>query len=628
MHASTTPSRRGRAIDLALAATLVLATLVVYAPVRDFGFVNFDDPGYVAAKPEVQRGLDRTSALWALTTTDRASWSPVTWLSYLLDVELFGVDAGAMHVVSVLLHAVVALLLFALVRRLGAAPATSFLGAALFALHPLRVESVAWISERKDVLCALFALLALHAWVGFARHGGATRYVAALLLFALGLMAKPMLVTLPFVLLLLDYWPLGRTHLAPGASERGDAAPLPTARLLVEKLPFLALSLTASWITFVAQRAAGAVADTTVLPPGTRLAGVLAAYGWYVEKTLWPSGLAALYPNPALLGRSAPVLDVVVGGGVLVAVSLLALRAARRRPWLLVGWAIFVGMLVPVIGLVQVGQQSTADRYTYLPGIGLTLVLLGLAGEAVRRLRAPRAVVLGAAAGVLLALALVTRAQLASWRDSVALAERAIAVTEDNYVMQFNLAQALDERGDVAGALRHYAEAARLRPDLARFRVNLGAALARAGRPDEAVAQYRAAMALDAGEVAAANNLAWLLATHPSADQRDGAEALELARGVVRLRPDDPHALDLLAAALAEAGRFSGAERAAAAAIDAAQSAGRDDLVAAITARRALYMARRGYREDPTTMTPVPQDVPTDLPLDGAAHEHGGHHHH
>lgn len=580
---------------------------------RGFGFVNYDDPGYVAAKPEVQRGLDVESVVWALTTADRANWSPVTWLSYLLDVELFGVDAAAMHVVSLLLHVANALLLFALLRRLGGAPAASFAVAALFALHPLRVESVAWISERKDVLCALFGLLAVHAYVGFARRGGAALYASALLLFALGLMAKPMLVTLPFVLLLLDYWPLGRTRFGPdSAGVARQPSRLTTSLLLLEKAPFLALSAGASWLTFLAQRAAGAVADTVVLPPGVRLAGALAAYGWYVEKTLWPSGLAALYPNPALAGRSVASSEIAAGGILLVAVSILALREARRSPWLLVGWATFVGMLVPVIGLVQVGQQSTADRYTYLPTIGLGVVLVGALGAASRRARVPRALRLAGIGLLLAVLGVATRAQLPYWRDSVALASRAVAVTEGNYVMHFNLALALDERGDLSGSIAHYREAVRLRPDLPAFRVNLAAALARAGRVRQAVDEYRRAIALDPDDVPAANNLAWLRATHPNAAYRDGDEALARADAVVRRKPGDPDALDLLAAALAESGRFADAEQAAAAALDAARRGGRHELVAPIASRRALYAAGRPYREDPAAAAmaaPQPADV-------------------
>ena len=583
--------------DLALAAVLVLATVVVYAPVRGFGFVNFDDPGYVSANPHVQRGIDRASLVWALTTTHRANWHPVTWLSHLLDVELFGVDPAAHHVVNVLLHAANVLLLFALLRRLGGTRSPSFVVAALFALHPLRVESVAWISERKDVLCALFGLLAVHAYASWTAKGGAARYVTALALFALGLMAKPMLVTLPFVLLLLDYWPLGRTRFGPVTGDAARARPL--ARLLAEKLPFLALSAVASVVTVIAQRAAGAVADATVLPLPARIAGALVAYGWYVAKTLWPSGLAVLYPNPVLGGGSIPTGQVIAATAAIGLLSLVALREARRRPWLLVGWATFVGMLVPVVGLVQVGQQSTADRYTYLPSIGLSVVLVGALAEAARRLHVPRAPRVVAVAAALLALAVATRVQLAHWRDSVALASRALAVTEGNYVMHFNLAVAADEQGDLDTAVRSYEEAVRLRPDLARFRVNLAAALVRAGRVDEGVAQYRSAMQLDPRETAAFNNLGWLRATHPSAAQRDGAAALALAGEVVRRNPGDPDALDLLAAALAESGRFADAERSASAALDVARSSGRLELLAPLAARRKLYAAGRAYREDP-----------------------------
>jgi len=602
--------------SLAPLAVLTLATLAVYAPVLQFGFVNFDDPGYVSANPHLRGGLDRDGVVWAFTTGRTANWIPLTWLSYLLDVSLFGASPAGHHAVNVLLHVANVLLVFGVLRRLGARPGTSFVVAAVFALHPLRVESVAWISERKDVLCAFFGLSTVLSWVWWTERGGAARYVATLLLFALGLMAKPMLVTLPCVLLLLDYWPLRRSTLSPGPPDAADRR-RSTGRLLLEKAPFFALAAASSVITVLVQHAAGAVADRVELPAGARVAGVLAAYAWYVQKTLWPSGLAALYPNPALLGGTIPGGQVATGAALLAGVGLLALREARRRPWLLVGWACFVGMLVPVVGLVQVGQQSTADRYSYLPSIGLLVVLVAAMAEAARALRVPRALRAACVLTVLVALALATRAQLPYWRDSVALASRALAVTEGNYVMHFNLAQALDERGDVRGAARHYAEAVRLRPDLAIFRVNLGVALARTGRPQEAVAQYRTAMALDPHELAAPNNLAWLLATHPAASQRDGAQALELAREVARLRPGDPDALDLLATALAETGRFLDAERTAASAIVTARDAGRAELVPAIEARRALYAARRPYREDPIA-TGAPLTARSPEPRDGA----------
>ena len=594
------PARR---TDLVLALLLVVAIVAAYAPVLGFGFVDFDDPGYVTANPNVQRGLDRDAIVWALTTTHKVNWLPATWLSYQLDVSLFGVSAPAFHAVNLLLHVANALLLYALARRFGFGAAAAFATAALFALHPLRVESVAWISERKDVLCGFFALLSLHAWTSWTRRGGALLYAAALVLFALALMAKPMAVTLPFVLLLLDYWPLERTRLGPAsdAAARGRS----TAALVLEKLPFLAIAIAASAATYVLQRAGGAMTDSAVLPLSTRLAGALAAYDWYVLKTLWPSGLAALYPNPALAGRQVPLLPALCGGLLLAVVAVLALRESRRRPWLVVGSAIFVGTLVPVVGLVQVGQQSTADRYTYLPAIGLGVVLLAAASELADRLRVARAVRVVLGAVVLLALAVTTRAQVATWRDSVTLARRAVAVTDGNYVMHFNLGLALDAQGDLPGALASYAEAVRLRPDLASFRVNHAAALARSGGVADAVAEYETAMRLDPRDPAARNNLAWLRATHPDAAQRDGARALALASALASERPSDPDTLDLLAVALAESGRFADAQRAAEAAAAAARRAGRADLAAQIEARRVLYAAGRAYREDPAAASPV-----------------------
>ncbi|MBM4243018.1 MAG: hypothetical protein FJ148_04280 [Deltaproteobacteria bacterium] len=583
------------------AVALAAATIAVYAPVRDFGFVNFDDPGYVSANPEVARGLGLDTVAWAFTTTRTANWIPITWLSYLLDVSLFGASPGAHHVVNVLLHVANAVLLLLLALRLRCRPPLAALLAALFALHPLRVESVAWISERKDVLCALLGLSSLYLWVGWTRYGGRGRYGAALLLFGLGLMAKPMLVTLPFVLLLLDFWPLRRTRWS-GAWEDRRGHVVSWARLMLEKIPFFALAVASSAVTFFVQRAGGAVADTVVLPLPARLRGAIAAYGWYAGKTLWPEGLAALYPNPALLGGSPPDLAILGGGVLLVGSAAAALGQARRRPWLVVGMGIFVGMLVPVVGLVQVGQQSTADRYTYLPGIGLALVVTGLLDEAARRLRVAPPVRIAVVLGLLAALAVATRVQVGYWRDSLTLARRTLAVTDHNYVMQFNLAVALDERGDLPGALAAYAEAVRLRPDLAAFRVNHAAALARAGRVEEAVAEYAVALQLAPHDRAARNNLAWLRATHPDARHRDGRTALALASALAQQGPADTNTLDLLAAALAEVGRFAEAERTAAAALAAAHSSGATRLAAALASRREIYAAGRAYREDPASV--------------------------
>lgn len=591
------PSSDGGVGWLVPALLLAAVTLAVYAPACRFGFVNFDDPGYVSANPHLVRGLDADSVAWAFSTGRTANWIPVTWLSYLLDVTMFGVSPGAHHLVNILLHVANVLLLVALLKRFGCPRATALLVAGLFALHPMRVESVAWISERKDVLCAFFGLCCLHAWVGWTRSRRWSCYAAALLLYALGLMAKPMLVTLPFVLLLLDFHPLGRWPRGAASSRSRSVAAV--AWLAVEKLPFLALGVASSIVTLLVQRAGGAVADLAVLSPGARLRNAAAAYGWYTEKSLWPVDLAALYPNPALLGGRPPTTDVVVGVLVLVVLLVLALREVNRRPEMLVGSGVFVGMLVPVVGLVQVGQQATADRYSYLPSIGLYVVVVGVAAEVARAARVPRVARLAVASCVVLALAVATRSQLEFWRDSVQLARRALAVTRDNYVMHFNLALALDEQGDLPGALASYAEAVRLRPDLASFRVNHAAALARSGRVDEAGAEYENAMRLDPRHPAARNNLAWLRATHPDAAQRDGARALALATALAAERPSDPDTLDLLAAALAESGRFADAQRTADVAVLAARRAGRDDLAAQIDARRALYAAGRAYREDP-----------------------------
>ncbi|MGH9361727.1 MAG: tetratricopeptide repeat protein, partial [Thermoanaerobaculia bacterium] len=344
---------------------LALLTVLVFAPVVRHDFVSLDDPAYVTGNAQVRRGLTAEGFRWAWGNEVAGNWHPLTMLSHMLDAELHGLDPGGHHLTSLLLHAANAVLLFVLLRRLTGAAGRSAAVAALFAVHPLHVESVAWIAERKDVLSAFFFFLALLAWSGYARRPSSWRYLLALLAFALGLLAKPMVVTLPLVLLLLDVWPLGRLPLAAAAERRRALGPL-----LREKLPFVLLALGAAAVALVTQREA--MSPLAALSLGRRIANALLAYAAYLSDTVWPRGLAVFYPLPGAL----PAWRVALAAVLLAALTALALARLHRSPWLAVGWLWFVGMLLPVIGLLQVGSQARADRYTYLPSIGLFVALV------------------------------------------------------------------------------------------------------------------------------------------------------------------------------------------------------------------------------------------------------------
>ncbi len=394
--------------SLGLALGLAVLTVLVFAPVLGHDFVSLDDPAYVTANRQVRRGLTAEGFGWAWGAEVAANWHPLTLLSHMLDCELYGLDPGGHHLTSLLLHTANAVLLFVVWRRLTGAAGRSAVVAALFAIHPLHVESVAWIAERKDVLSGFFFLLTLAAWTGWVRRPTRRRYLLALLAFALGLLAKPMLVTLPLVLLLLDVWPLERLPRGAPAAEIRRAF----GRLLREKLPFFLAALAAGVVALFTQREA--MFPLAALPPAQRAANALLAYAAYLGDTLWPRGLAVFYPLPG----PQPAWRVALAAALFAALTAATLARCRRSPWLAVGWLWFAGMLVPVIGLLQVGSQGRADRYTYLPSIGLFVALVWEVAERwpAGRLRRPA---LAAAALLAIApLAVAARAQVATWRDS------------------------------------------------------------------------------------------------------------------------------------------------------------------------------------------------------------------
>lgn len=549
----STPPAPARARVVWLALGLALATVVLYWPAMRGGFVNYDDPDYLTANRHVQAGLTWDGVRWAFTTGHASNWHPLTWLSHMLDWQLFGEQPWGHHFTSVLLHGVNAALVFLAFRALAGALWPSLVAAILFAAHPLRVESVAWLSERKDVLstaCWLLATLAYAAYARSARDGPWKNpwYWLTALWMALGLMSKPMLVTLPFVFLLLDYWPLRRTPWLP--SVEGAPPPRPLTALVVEKIPLLALVVASSVITYLVQRAGGAVSPLTGLPIEARLGNAVVSYIRYLGKALWPTDLAVLYPHPGYWP-----IGVVAGCAVL----LLALTAGawwlrRRQPWLVVGWLWYVGTLVPVIGIVQVGIQSMADRYTYVPMLGLALAVTWAGFHLAARSEGWRAGLV--LVGVLYAsfCLVLTRQQIGYWRDSEALFRRTVAVTKNNYLAYNNLGFDFSSQGRLEEAREMYERSLAINPNYEEARNNLGYALAKLGRPAEAIPHYEAAIRLKPALAEAHNNLGNALSEVGRAD-----DALAAYRRALELKPDHADAHNNLGIALAMRGEFDAA---------------------------------------------------------------------
>jgi tetratricopeptide (TPR) repeat protein len=526
---------------------LLALTVAVYLPILRNGFVDYDDNVYVFGNSEVQAGLTWEGVRWAFSTLSGGNWHPLTWLSHMADCQLFGLRAAGHHATSLLLHAVNTGLLYLVFRRMTGAVGRSAMVAALFALHPLHVESVAWVAERKDVLSTLFWLLALLAYAWYVRSPSWQRYAAVSVSLGLGLMCKPMLVTLPCVLLLLDWWPLGRYA---GVSS-GRAWWRRLAALTAEKVPLFAMVAALSIVTVIAQSRAGAVVSQEVITPGWRVANAMEAYTAYLEKTLWPAGLAVIYPHPG----KTPVEEIIWSVVVLAAITLGIVRF-RRRSYAVVGWLWYLGTLVPVIGLVQVGEAAMADRYTYVPLIGVFLALVwGVADGvewALARLGRPtwhRSVLAAGAAITMVASGTLTLLQERHWRDTETLFRQAVRVTRNNHAAHSALGVGLDQKGDFAGAQEQFREALRLKPDYAEAHNFMGASLGRQGRLMEAETEFREALRLKPGLSEAHNNLGVVFGR-----QGKVAEALEQFREAVRLKPDYADARNNLRAELEAAG--------------------------------------------------------------------------
>jgi len=531
----------------------------VFLPIRHHEWLNYDDNVYVTDSAPVRDGWNRESIRWAFSSFDGANWFPLTRLSWMLDAEFHGLVAGRFLMTNLLLHALASALLAAALARMTGRLGPSAFTAAVFAVHPLHVESVAWVSARKDPLSAVFFMLALLLYAERREpRPSRLRDTAIFGCAALGLMSKPTVVTLPFVLLLLDVWPKGRLGdgSAP-AAERLRAV----ARLALEKLPLFALSAVFSVVTFLAQRSGGTVAPLDALPVSLRIANALVSYASYLGKAFWPTRLAIFYPHAE---ASVPTGMAAAAAILLLAVTLVAWHERGRRPYLAVGWLWFLGTLFPVIGLVQVGSQAMADRYMYLPLVGLGIAVAWGANDALARVRGRGPILAIAGCSAVAALAATTTAELRHWRDSEALFRHALAVTEENHVAHSYLGTALLAQGRTGEAIRHYQISLRIRPD----------------------------------QLALCNNLAWLLATSDEAVHRDPQVAVELAERATRLTAaNDPAVLDTLAAAYASAGRFDDAVRIARRAAELSRRRGSDALASEIESRLGRYRSRRSYVE-------------------------------
>jgi tetratricopeptide (TPR) repeat protein len=492
---------------------LAVVTLALYNPVNRHPFVNYDDDRYVTENEHVRQGLTSGTIAWSLTSTEQANWHPLTWMSHALDVSLFRLNPAGHHLTSVLLHVVNACLLFLLLMGVTKRLGPSLFVAILFALHPINVESVAWVAERKNVLCTFFFLLTLGAYGWYAQKPGWKRYLAVVGSFVAALASKPMVITLPFVLLLLDYWPLARV-------DKTDENRTPWSRLVLEKLPLFALSVASAVITMHAQQSGGAVRSDTEFSFGVRIANAICAYAMYIWKLIWPSHLAPLYPHP---GSSLPAWQVVLAAVILAIITALVWKFRSRR-YLLVGWFFFLGTLVPVIGLVQVGEAAMADRYAYIPLIGI-FVMIAFGVSDIAEAKGWGFLPAIPAALALIALSFATYRQIGYWQSNEELWSHTLAVTNNNFVAEDNLGGALILEGREEEAHVHFAAAASINPKDPMSHSNLGTYYETHNQMRDAVKEYEAAIGMTSDRGLLAQTYANLGAAYRGLGDDESAQA-------------------------------------------------------------------------------------------------------
>ncbi len=635
---------------------LAMLTLGIFLPAVRFDFVNYDDPDYVFQNSQVLRGLTWDNLVWAFTTGAASNWHPLTWLSLMLDRECFGPGPAGFHFTNVILHTVNTLLLFTVLRIMTKARWASAFAAALFAVHPLHVESVAWIAERKDVLSTLFWMLTLWSYYRYTQKGTAARYLLTLLVFALGLMAKPMLVTLPLILVLLDYWPLQR--LDPFHWNH-------FLKSLWEKIPFFLLTVLACTATILAQFRGDTIANLTKIPLSIRLSNAVLTYWRYLAKMVWPADLSFFYPYPADTGKGTWWTETAAASIGLILATILLIFAGRKYKYLFTGWLWYLVTLVPVIGLMHVGSQAYANRYTYIPLTGIFILAAWGFPALLAQFRYRNTLLTGAALLILALFSFRTVIELGYWKNSITLCRRAIEVTQRNFMAEILLGQALYQEGHIDEAITHFQESIRLQPDNGYAHYNLGLiavkqarlddavryfqqatrikptndsawcslgfALLRQGKPKEALSPLREAVRLNpASEIShfhlacvleqlqnhkeavvhyrqsirlkpdnpvVLNGLAWLLATSGQSEIQNPLEAIRLAETACRLTEHkDPILLDTLAAACAAAGRFSDAVQYQKLALEILETSKNPAIQADFQKRLALYESGQAYQ--------------------------------
>jgi protein O-mannosyl-transferase len=604
---------------------LAVLTWAIFGQTLRYDFVNYDDPHYVYQNTRITSGINLANVAWAFTHVHSENWHPLTTITHMLDCHVYGVNAGWHHFTNVLLHSLAVVLLFIALERMTGAIWQSAFVAAVFAVHPLHVESVAWIAERKDVLSAVFFMLCLLAYFRYTRAPSVARYLTVAFVVTLGLMSKPMLVTLPFVLLLLDYWPLGRIEAHRSNNGRQ------VLQLVLEKIPLIVLSAVSSIVTFLAQR--GAIGWTEQLPVSARISNALVAYLVYIRQMFWPARLAVFYPHPE---NRLPIWQISLAFILLVGITTAAFVFRKKARYFVTGWLWYLGMLVPVIGLVQVGWQGHADRYTYLPQIGLYVAVTWAVADLTRSWRFRRIALGGAALVVVGALSWRGWMQTSYWRDSETLFTHALAVTTNNDVAlnnlgiifldkgqldeaisklqaaidlrpenapaHDNLAKALLRKGRVAEAMVHYRKFLELEPANVEARNTLGTALIQQGRVRQAIDQWQEALAIEPENGNATSNLAWVFATCPEDSIRDGTRAVELAEKALRIsRGKIPMIYRVLAAAYGESGRFADAVETAQRGVELANNQGNPALAAELKSNIALYQSGRPLRDPSIT---------------------------
>jgi protein O-mannosyl-transferase len=584
--------RNDRLITIAVCIFLTAIVWIVFGQTLNHEFINFDDDRYVYQNAEVSRGVTVDGLKWLLTHSHARLWHPLTTLTHMIDSQVYGLRPGGHHFTNVVLHTVGSVLLFLALSRLTGYVWRSAFVATIFAIHPMRVESVAWVAERKDVLSGIFFALTLCAYVRYARTPGVRRYVAMSILLVCGLMSKATFVTVPLVLLLLDYWPLGRVQSFRDAR-----------RLVLEKVPLVALSLVASVVTVFVQTIT--MASLEQLPLLPRLKNAAVSIITYLRQMFWPTDLAAFYPHPHDQLNTGIVLGSVC---LIVAVTVLATLLRQKCPYVFVGWFWYLILLFPVLGLFQAGLQSRADRFTYLPHIGITIAVTWTIADLAPRWRYRSAILTSTAMCLVVAFAICAWKQTTYWRDSISLWRRALAVTPGSQTAHQNLAAALWARGDIAearmqsraGNIIHAEATVKDFPFNIAARDSLGVLLVQAGDVHGAITQWEASLQIDPNDGNALNNLAWIFATYPDDSIRNGQRAVRLAESATVLPGGDvPIVLRTLAAAYAESGDFSKAIDTAQHAIDLATTQNNTSLLATLRHEIELYQARTPYRESP-----------------------------